>query len=114
MEVLQQQQQLEAIRAQLPLATAGRQAAVQQLGGRHKSCEQHNGFALLQQTLHQGAGRRQFVVRADLAQGSEHREHLSIPSHQPGVGTAAVVVHLELKAVLKASAFGLTELHRQQ
>ena len=82
------------------------QLGLQQLRRRHKGGEQHHALPLAQQLIHQRRSRRQLVIGGDLAQGGEHRQGLRIPAHQTGGGAAAVVLHREAEAVLKA--LGLT------
>ena len=64
--------------------------------------------------MHQGRGRRQFVFGADLPQAGEHGQHFGITPHQSRLGAAAIVVDLQLEAMLKTAPFCLAEFHGQQ
>ena len=84
------------------------------LGGRHKGREHHHRFPLAQQQAYQLLGGRQFVIGADLAQGGQDSQHFRLTPDLPQGRPAAVVVDLDLKAVLEAIPLGLGKLHRQQ
>ena len=113
---------LEAIHLLLPLGrgqSTREQASLvellrQVLGGRHEGREHHHRFPLAQQQAHQPLGCREFVVGADLAQGRQNSQHLRLTTHLPQGRPAAVIVDLDLKAVLEAIPLGLGELHRHQ
>ena len=95
---------------------AGEQLAaeplLQQLGRSDKTAEQHHRFPLGQQLAHQGRGRRQFVVGADLAQGREHGQGLGIAPHLTEGHPTAVILDLALQPVLEAAASGVIQLDR--
>ena len=95
---------------------AGEQLAaeplLQQLGRSDKTAEQHHRFPLGQQLAHQGRGRRQFVVGADLAQGREHGQGLGIAPHLTEGHPTAVILDLALQPVLETAASGVIQLDR--